>query len=331
MAKRLPKTVNELLDKAQDSALQAISTYNDPRSSFRTGNFAVLMIIAWTSLMHAYLEFKKVKYFYKLPNGRYKYLDGDKMAWDLGKCIEELLDKNDPIRKNVELFIKLRNKIEHRNLPALDQETQGECQALVLNFESWLSENFGLDKSIINTMFVPIQLTASRKTLPRSKTEENVIKFIKDYRSLLSAEIEQSQQYQFKAFLVPKIGNHRSSSDIAIEFIRYDEANPEEMKKYDKAIVAIKERIVPVSNTDVYLPGIVLERIKRKTGKEVSMTWHTNMWRKYGVRPESNAINKTITKTDFCRYDAAHGDYQYTDTWIEMLIEKELNAGLTRE
>ena len=70
MRKRLSRNVKELLDKSIDSATQAISTYNDPRSTFRTGNFTVLMVIAWTSLVHAYFEREKVKYFYKEKNGR---------------------------------------------------------------------------------------------------------------------------------------------------------------------------------------------------------------------------------------------------------------------
>lgn len=80
MSKRLSRGVKELLAKAIDSATQAISTYNDPRSSFRTGNFTILMIIAWTAATHAYLERKKISYFYKEKNGRYKKIDGDKKA-----------------------------------------------------------------------------------------------------------------------------------------------------------------------------------------------------------------------------------------------------------
>lgn len=87
MTARLPKATKELIEKAIDSATQAISTYIDPRSSFRTGNFTVLMTIAWTSLLHAYFEREKTKYFYKGENGRYVLVDGDKKAWDLAKCV----------------------------------------------------------------------------------------------------------------------------------------------------------------------------------------------------------------------------------------------------
>lgn len=325
MSTRLPRPTKELLDKAIDSATQAISTYNDPRSSFRTGNFTVLMSIAWTSLLHAYFEKTKVNYFYKEANGRYTRIDGDKKAWDLAKSASEIFASEDPIRRNLELFVKLRNKIEHRNMPALDRELVGESQALVLNFEDWMVEKFGEQYVLIDTLFVPIQLTRSvKRSLPTSKDEESVIRFVKDYRGLLEANVENSQQYSFKAYLVPKIGNHRSSSDMAIEFVKYDPTNPEEMAKYDKAIVAIKEKHIPVANQDHLKPSMVLEKLK-EAGHEKNMNWHTDMWKKYKVRPTNSATDKTACKTEYCIYDKPHRDYLYSQAWVNLLIEKELS------
>ena len=324
MAKRISRNVKELLNKSIDSATQAISTYNDPRSTFRTGNFTVLMIIAWTSLLHAYFEREKVNYFYREENGRYKRIDGDKKAWELLECIKQVFDQTDPVRRNIELFIRLRNKIEHRNMPALDKELVGESQALVLNFEDWLIKEFGEKYALIDTLFVPIQLTRSiKRSLPVSRDEKSAIKFVKDYRGLLEAEVENSQQYSFKAYLIPKIGNHRSSSDLAIEFVKYDPANPKEMEKYDKAVVAIKEKQVPVANMTLLKPSMVLEELK-KHGYDKAMNWHTNMWRKYKVRPANKAKNKSNCKTEYCIFDKPHNDYLYTNAWVKYLVDNEL-------
>lgn len=318
--KRLIKSSKLLLEKARDSATQAISTYNDPRSSFRTGNFVVLMIIAWTSLFHSYFEQNKIKYFYKKSNGRYETIDGERRAWGIEDSINEVLDENDPTRKNLELFTRIRHRIEHRNLPGLDQELLGECQALVLNFESWIIKEFGEEHSLMDYMFVPIQLTSARRMLPKTNLEEKIVDFIKQYRNLLEPEIINSQSYSFKAYLVPKIGNHRSSSDVAIEFIKYDEANPEEMQKYDKAIIAIKEKQVPVANANLYKPSQVLTKLGLKKGK---MSWHTDMWKKYKVRPSKDDSRKHNCKYEYCVFDTAHSDYLYTDRWIE-LLKKEI-------
>ena len=318
---RLPVQSKLLLSKAIDSGLQAISVFNDPRSTFRTGNFAVLMTIAWTALLHSHFEKQKTKYFYKQPNGRYIKIDGELKAWELGESVKHIFDENDPIRKNIELFVKLRNKLEHRNLPGVDPELIGECQALVLNFEDWLIEKYGNKYSLIDTMFVPIQLTSSRRVLPKTKTEERVIQFIKDYRNILAPEIIQSQQFSFKAYLVPKIGNHRASSDMAIEFVKYDETDPVEMAKYEKAIVAIKEKHVPVANTDLYKPSDVIKELNKK-GVQKTMNWHTAMWKQQKVRPKSGVKEKTNTISEYCVFDSAHRDYLYTPAWIDFLIKQ---------
>lgn len=323
---RLSVNCKNLLDKSIDSATQAISTYNDPRSSFRTGNFVVLMSIAWTSLIHAYFEKEKITYYYKKENGRYERIDGDRKSWDLSESIKHVFETTDPVRQNLELFIKLRNKIEHRNLPALDKELVGECQSLVLNFEDWLEDKFGDKYTLIDTLFVPIQLTRmTKRKLPVSKNETDVINFIKDHRNLLDAQVLNSQKYSFKAYLVPKIGNHRSSSDLAIEFVKYDPDNPDEMKKYDKAVVAIKEKQVAVINEGHMKPSVVLQKLV-ELGYPKSMNWHTDMWKKYKVRPLNTAQDKASCKTEYCKYDKPHKDYLYTDKWVEHLVEKELSS-----
>ena len=61
MAKRLPLTVKSCLDKARDSALLAVETYNKPAVKFKSGGYIVLMSIAWTSLFHAIFFNKKIK------------------------------------------------------------------------------------------------------------------------------------------------------------------------------------------------------------------------------------------------------------------------------
>jgi hypothetical protein len=325
MTVRFSNNTKQLLEKSRESATQAVSTYNDPRSIFRTGNFTVLMIIAWTSLLHAYFEHRKINYFYK--KGRfYIRINGDKKAWELSECIKHVFEENNPIRKNLELFIAIRNKIEHRNLPAIDSELMGECQALVINFEEWIRSQFGEKQSLVDTLFIPLQLTSRQNlNLQVSKTERRVLEKIYAYRSLLDTSVDHSQQYSFKAYLVPKIGNHRNSSDVAIEFIKYDSENPQEMEKYEKAIVAIKEKQIPVSNEDKLLPSAVLGELK-KLGYEVTMNWHTNMWKKYEVRPSSKSSRKYNCNTEFCVYDNAHGDYLYTRKWVNFLLKNELDS-----
>lgn len=53
MSRGLPLNVKLCLDKALDSALLSVETYNKPAVKFKSGGYIVLMCIAWTSLFHA--------------------------------------------------------------------------------------------------------------------------------------------------------------------------------------------------------------------------------------------------------------------------------------
>ena len=268
MSRGLPNKVSNLLEKAKESALLAVDIYNKPKTSFRAGGFVVLMCIAWTSLFHAIFEKQKKKYFYpdEKNSKRYKKIDGENRAWELlesAKCFFN--DENNPVYKNLIFFSKLRNKIEHRFMPIIDPIISGECQSLLLNFEELLVKNFGNKNSVVESLFVPLQFTSQRKTLPKTKQDEKIINFIKTFRGSLSSDITDSQQYSFKAFFIPKLGNHRNSSDVAIEYIKFDPDNQEEMKKYEKLIVGIKEKTVQVANQGKHKPSTVLEIIYYKT------------------------------------------------------------------
>ena len=48
-----------ILQSAIDVALLAVEVYNKPRTSFRSENYIILMIIAWTRLFHAYFRQNK--------------------------------------------------------------------------------------------------------------------------------------------------------------------------------------------------------------------------------------------------------------------------------
>jgi hypothetical protein len=50
---KLPQSVSDNLAKCQAAALAAVDAYNRPGPRFRTAQFIVMIIIAWTALMHA--------------------------------------------------------------------------------------------------------------------------------------------------------------------------------------------------------------------------------------------------------------------------------------
>lgn len=304
MKYRRPKSlVRENLRKAKQAALAAVEAYNKPGSRFRTGQFIVLIIIAWTALFHAIFYKRKVKPWYqdkkaggKIP--RYIYVDGDP---------------------------GLRNKIEHRHLPELDPSLYGQCQAALFNFEELITKEFGEKHSLSDTLAISLQFTS---VLPEQREKalkclaSQSLKSIRDYIDTFDASLPsvilQSPKYRFSVFLVPKIANRLSSADFAVEFVHYDPNKPEEMENLEKIVALIKERQVPVANLNLLRPKQVVEEIKKLIPFPFSVTDHTRAWQFFGVRPRRGEGRPEQTQSKYCVYDSAH-DYLYTRQWVELL------------
>ena len=215
----LPYDVKALVEKARESALLAVETYNRPTASFRSSAYIVLMIIAWTSLLHAMFLRKGIKPYYRKRNSRrYEKIDGEPRRWELKECLQQYYKADNPgVRKNIEFFIGLRNKIEHRSLVQLDPEVFGECQAMLLNFESLLVSEFGDRYAIRGGLTFALQFS---KMIPKSQSMRDAkaagrpFKAVKGYvdafRSSLSTDLQNDLAYSFRVYLVPKIGSNAS-------------------------------------------------------------------------------------------------------------------------
>lgn len=292
------------------------------------------MNIAWTSLFHAIFEKQKVKYCYREKNSiRYKKVDNEYKAWELSKCIKEYYsDNQNPIRSNIEFMIGLRNKIEHRFMPELDICIFGECQANLLNFENLLVKEFGNDLAINENLVFALQFSQKKQEQQinalrslQSKEFKFVKSYIDNFRDSLPSIIQQSLDYSFKVYLIPKVGNHIGSSDVAIEFVKYDPTKPEEMKKYEKITTLVKEKQVPVINYGKLRPSDVADRVSDSLDITFSASHHhAKCWKYYKVRPLKEDLHPERTNPKYCHYDSIHGDYLYTEEWVSFLI-KELS------
>lgn len=328
--KGLPYDVKTLLGKARDSALLAVETYNRPSASFRSGAYIVLMVLAWSALFHAIFLRRKIKpYYRKTGSTRYQKIKGEYHWWDLNECLRQFYkDQNPALRKNLEFFIELRNKIEHRSLPQLDPEIFGECQSMLINFESLLCEVFGERYAIKGGLSFALQFSGSihstqATTVGRAgqKSFRAVRSFIDAFRSSLSTEVQSDMTYSFKVFLVPKIGNYASKDAVAVEFVKYDPTKPEEMKQYEKVVAFIKPKEVRIANQGLLKPGEVVKKVAAAIGRPFKMHQHVKCHQHFNVRPSRNAKDPAACDTRYCFYDSAHRDYLYTPEWVNHLVK----------
>ncbi len=324
----LTEQVEELVNKARDSAILSIDIYNRPIAAFRSQGYIVMMIIAWTALFHAIYEMTGTDYFYKEKDGSDKIIDGDKKAWELDSCIDKCGNMlSDAVKRNLKLFISLRNKIEHRYVPAFDFDVFGECQAMLLNFESLITEKFGSYYALNNSLSFPLQVSSVRQSAQAEVMKKiqsihyNELKqYVETYRSSLDDGIYSDSQYSFRVFLIPQLGNHKSSSDCAVEFVKYDPDNPNEFETIKKDIALIKEKRVPVANQGKHKPQMVCDELSKQLGTNISVSLHTQAWKFYNVRNQGKQADGCNTK--YCQFDEAHKDYVYTQAWIDFLSDK---------
>ena len=299
------------------------------------------MCIAWTSLLHAIFIRQGVKPIYKDKNhkNRYKKIDGEYQYWELKTCVRKYFEQdNNPIRKNLELFIQLRNKLEHKFVPEIDANIFAECQALLLNFDKIIEREFGVSYCIRESLSFSLQLFPSAKNLQMAVKEKSesrhIISFIEKYRSAISTDILRSGEYSFKAFLI-QVANHNSKDSLAIQFYPYDKLTEQEKQNVDRVVTLIKEKHImhSVSNTDKMKPGTVVKMVQKGLGNpkiqrgtklvdKFNLDTHTRCWKKYQVRPQNGSTHPERTVADYCTYDSMNKNYGFTQKWVDFLIEK---------
>lgn len=328
-----------LLENSIESALLAVETYNKPRSNFKLENYVVLMNIAWTKLFHAYFNLNGIKYFHRNKRGQYIKIDGERKTWDLSECMKNF-SLSSAMEANIRMFIGIRNRIEHSYIDFADFDIFifGECQALLYNYETILVKFFG-EKYAINenlayslqfsTIRTERQINAQKKIL--SKEMVALKSYIEKYRSELSQEVFDSNEYSIKLIQLPKISN-TNRNDLAIEFVRWDSLSEEDRALYSQVTAIIKDKIVVqnVVNLNLLKPGDVVKKVKEKGIEGFSTTANSILWKAFRIRPSNNADDKFETNQEYCLYDEAHNDFVYTDKWVDLIVKLFTKYGFTK-
>lgn len=344
MPRGLPREAATHLEKAKESALLAVEVYNKPAIKFRSGGYIVLMNIAWTSLFHAMFFRDKTKPFYRRRDNpkRFEKIDGDYKAWELSKCLDEHFGgQHSPIRENLRFLIGLRNKIEHRSMPALDHRIFGECQACLFNFEDLLLSKFGSKHAINESLTLSLQFSHLRDeqqtnaiTKLYRPLAQNVARYVSEFRSGLSTDVFSDQRFSYRVFLIPRIVNHASQADNAMEFVKYDPNNPQQVADYEKLVTLIRPTVTPVVNPGKLKAGDVCKKVTHALRnlfgagrKFVASYHHAKACDFYKVRPKRGAGDPKKTEGKFCQYDEAHDDYVYTEQWVVFLTEELKKPG----
>ena len=333
-----------ILESSIECALLAVEIYNKPRAPFRVESFITHMIMAWTKLFHAHFNHTiGDRFYYKKKNGRFELIDGERKAWELKTCITKYGGLTEAQKANLNFFIKLRNKIEHRQI-AKDEigiVIFGECQSLLFNYENKLIEFFGNDYALNESLAFALQFSRLRtskqnisgKTL-LSKEVKELKDFIDKYRDSIADDVFNSQEYSVKLIQVPKISN-TNRNDLAVEFVNWNSLSDEDRENYEKVTAIIKDKVIAkeVVNPGKLKPGDVIRQVNENTGFKLNHFDHKCLYYLFSIRPTSddNGVDPFDTNIKYCHYDEVHDDYVYQDDWVNFLTMVISNNQIDRQ
>lgn len=318
-----------LLAKAREAALGAVRIYNDPTAGFRTETFIVLMVIGWNALLQAILERENIDYYARGDDGKQVLIDGRarvKETWDLVGLAIGTVEKK-AVRANLDFFLRLRNQIAHRYLPALDLYVASEAQAMLLNFEVLLVEQFGEDAALADRLAVPLQLSGFRnidglRSLRRAQAQlpTDVQDFLARHRLEVDDDVLRSPEYALQIFFVPVTANRERSADAVVQFIRPGAVSSEIEAALQQIAVVTKPKRVAVVSDDLLRPSEVVNLVSERLPFRFTSDTHQRAWKHYKVRPATGSAEPAATDDRYCRYDRLSRGYGYTRAWVEQLV-----------
>ena len=141
--------IKNMLDKSEEAFLMAIEIYNKPTTKYRLEGFAFFICNACELLLKAkMLNEGKSIYYSDKPN----------RTISLSNCVSSIFTNDkDPIRKNLEILIGLRNTTTHYIIKEMDTIYLPFMQSNVLNYSQKLFDYFERDiTEKINSSFMTL-------------------------------------------------------------------------------------------------------------------------------------------------------------------------------
>lgn len=325
------------LDASVEEACLAVRLYNDSAETRAFEGFVIHMHLAWLYLLHAQFIRDDIDYRYWDKNHKRRLLkvDGEPKRWELERSMKERWpDDNDPVRANLSLFIRLRNRLEHRHAhtdEALMLSLAGHAHALLVNYESELTDQFGENQSLALRLRLPIfvgtftpqgeqALRRFRKTLP-----SDLRSFVTQYESGLDDATVNDSRYEFRLRATVELAP-KDPDAIAMQFTRYEDMTDEDREAIKelgrRGQVITRDRKQPVSGLGRLMPKPAAAEVQAAIPFIFNLSHFTSSWKRKKIRPPSGDSDPHHTNPDFCEFDEPTKSYRYTKVYVNYLIKK---------
>ncbi len=307
--RRTFSVAEELNVKSREAALSAVQIFNNPLIHFKSESFIVLMIIAWTYLLHAYYRKNGIEYRYYRQGNKRRSFDRTKSGaykyWELERCLNDdkcPLDRN--TSNNLRFLIGLRHEIEHQMTMRLDDYLSGRYQACAMNFNRYIKSLFGDKCGIDKYLTFSIQLAELSLDQISQATEGDVPprlrSYILDFDSRLTEEEYNHEAYSYRVHFSKKLVNRPGQADRVIEFI---DPNSELADGIEKEYWVKKEVERPK-----YLPKQICQMMQNEGFANFTIHRHTRLWQSLDAKNPSRGYGVQL----------ANG-WQWYESWIDIV------------
>ena len=280
---------------------------------FKSEAFIVLMVIAWTYMLHAYFRAKKTEYRYFHQGPKNRKFDRTKRGafkyWELERCLNEPscpLDRD--TANNLRFLIGLRNEIEHQMTLALDDYLSGRYQACALNFNDYLKqlfgEKYGLDRNLSYSLQF-IELQEAQFTSPKSSTNvpKRILGYINEFDATLNHEEYNSPRFSYRLLFKKKLVNRPGQADRVVEFI---DPSSELAKNIDKEYWVKKEVERPK-----FRPKDVVAEVKKAGFPGFRMfPYHVDFWKQEDAKDPAKGYGINV-----------QGSWYWYENWVKRCVE----------
>ena len=298
--KRLVKSVKqELVKKSREAALAAVQVFNNPAITFKSEIYVVMMVIAWTYLLHAYYRDKKIvyRYFKQLPSGRKKFDTTTKGAykhWELERCLncdDSPIDTDSA--NNLRFLIALRHEIEHQMTTRIDNLLSARFQACCLNYNEYIKKFFGQQHGIDRHLSFILQFASLTEDHVDMLTErgdlpQHIQKFIDGFDGHLSPDEFNSPRFAYRVLFVPKTANNKGQADQVIEFVKADSELAHQ--------VNAKYAVIKETEREKYLPAQIVMLMQEDGFPGFNIHAHTQLWQANDAKNPKHAYGTQVVK-----------------------------------
>jgi hypothetical protein len=278
--------MQELLEKSREAALTSIQVFNNPLIKFKSETFIVLMIIAWTYLLHAHYRKNGIDYRHSRTRNGVQEFDRTKSGafryWELESC---LTDPNSPIDnvtfENLKFLIELRHEIEHQMTERLDDYIGSRYQACAMNYNRYIKALFGEGFGIDKYMTFSLQfLELSQKQLSSYEISDLVPQrlqtLILELDAKVTEDVYNDEAYAYRLFFFKKLENRRGQADQVVEFI-----DPKSEAAVD---IATDHWVRKEVERPKLLPKQIVERMQAQGYTKFKIHQHTKLWKEHDAK-----------------------------------------------